>query len=97
MEEGARAAEPSKAEQSSLEARSGCERDKIVYEVVQEVDATTFCRIRKCLMTACRKKTRGFGALKLKSCPVKFPISQFLSPRLLPATMWFQTFFEATW
>jgi hypothetical protein len=33
--------------------------------------------------------------LELKSFPVKFPISQPLVRRLLPATMWFQTFFEA--
>lgn len=57
---------PSKAEQSSLEARSVCEKDKIV-----SADATTLQNQK-----TFEKGTRA-GALELKSFPSNF---QFPSP-----------------
>jgi hypothetical protein len=42
--------------------------------VAQKVDATTFCRIRKWLMTALQEKGTRAGALELKSQISNFPL-----------------------
>ena len=85
-----RLAEPSKAERSSLEARSVCERAKLCMRSTGG-RCNDFLQNQKMgLMTGTRA-----GALELKSQISQFP--KVLSPRLLPATMWFQTFFDAIW
>jgi hypothetical protein len=61
MEGGARVVKPSKAEQSSLEARSVCEEDKIVECVEQEADATTFAESENTFDDCVLKKARGLA------------------------------------